>query len=106
MKLHYIENPAFPSLDDETGLVLARILDIPSVHLPTVIPAVAAITPASGKKDKFDRRKSVKASAKGNRRKLAPSPPDNLVQKEEQKVREETISNPTKQTKIQRHELL
>ncbi|XP_059696328.1 sperm-associated antigen 17 [Haemorhous mexicanus] len=78
--------PTGEAADDETGLVLARILNVPSVHLPTVIPTVAAITPASGKKDKFDRRKSVKASAKGNRRKLAPSPPDNLVQKEEQKV--------------------
>lgn len=99
MKLNYIKNLAFPSLDDETGLVLAKILNIPSVHLPTVIPTVSAITPAPGKKDKPDRGKSGKASTKGNRRKLAPSPPDNVVQKEEQKVREETISNPKKENK-------
>lgn len=90
----------FPSLDEETDLVLARILNIPSVHLPTIIPeTVSSITPSPGKKDKSDRGKSGKASAKGNRGKLAPSSPDDLVQKEEQKVREETISNPKKQNK-------
>ncbi|XP_077030356.1 sperm-associated antigen 17 isoform X2 [Agelaius phoeniceus] len=78
--------PTGEAADDETGLVLARILNIPSVHLPTVIPTVSAITPAPGKKDKFDRGKSGKASTKVNRRKLAPSPPDNVVQKEEQKM--------------------
>ncbi|XP_030912571.1 sperm-associated antigen 17 [Geospiza fortis] len=78
--------PTGEAADDETGLVLERILNVPSVHLPTVIPTVSAITPAPGKKDKSDRGKSGKASTKGNRRKLAPSPPDNLVQKEEQKV--------------------
>ncbi|XP_054125862.1 sperm-associated antigen 17 [Melozone crissalis] len=70
--------------DDETALVLERILNIPSVHLPTVVPTVSVITPSQGKKDKLDRGKSGKASTKGNRRKLAPSPPDNV--KEEQKV--------------------
>ncbi|KAL9866853.1 sperm-associated antigen 17 [Geothlypis trichas] len=78
--------PTGEAADDETGLVLAKILNIPSVHLPTVIPTVSAITPAPGKKDKPDRGKSGKASTKGNRRKLAPSPPDNVVQKEEQKM--------------------
>ncbi|KAF2981635.1 hypothetical protein EK904_001097, partial [Melospiza melodia maxima] len=71
--------------DDETALVLERILNIPSVHLPTVVPTVSVITPSQGKKDKLDRGKSGKASTKGSRRKLAPSPPDNVAQKEEQK---------------------
>ncbi|XP_042634962.1 LOW QUALITY PROTEIN: sperm-associated antigen 17 [Catharus ustulatus] len=73
--------------DDETRLVLARILNIPSVHLPTVIPTtVAAITPALGKKDKSDTKKSGKAFGKGSRGKLAPSSPDDLVQQEEDKM--------------------
>lgn len=103
----------FPSLDDEADLVLARILDIPSVHLPTVIPRTASpitMMPASGKRDKSERRKSGKASSKasvkGNRNKLAPSSPDDMVQQEGKKVRKETISNPKKRTKIQMHELL
>nr|XP_030122486.3 sperm-associated antigen 17 [Taeniopygia guttata] len=79
--------PTGEEADEETDLVLARILNIPSVHLPTVIPeTVSSITPAPGKKDKSERGKSGKASAKGNRGKLAPSSPDDLVQKEEQKM--------------------
>ncbi|XP_037990699.1 sperm-associated antigen 17 isoform X2 [Motacilla alba alba] len=78
--------PTGEAADDETGLVLARILNIPSVHLPTIIPTVSPIAPAPGKKDKFDRGKSGKPSAKGKSHKLAPSSPDNLVQKEEQKI--------------------
>lgn len=96
----------FPSLDDETGRVLARILSIPSVHLPTVIPTtVTPITSAPGKKD---RKRSGKAlpSAKENRGKLASSSPDDLIKQEEEKVREETLSNPKKRTKIQMCELL
>lgn len=89
----------FPSLDDESHLVLERILNIPSVHLPTVTPTtVARITPALGKKDKSDTKKSGKAFGKGSRGKLAPSSPDDLVQQEEDKVREKIISNPKKQT--------
>ncbi|OWK63893.1 Sperm-associated antigen 17 [Lonchura striata] len=79
--------PTGEESDEETDLVLARILNIPSVHLPTVIPeTVSSVTPAPGKKDKSDRGKPGKASAKGNHGKLAPSSPDDLVQKEEQKM--------------------
>lgn len=99
----------FLSLDDETGLVLARILDIPSVHLPTIIPTTVppvTLMPAPGKRDKSDRRRSGKVSSKGNRSKPPPSSPVDLVQQEEKMVREKTTSNPKKQTKIQMHELL
>ncbi|KAL2311321.1 hypothetical protein Nmel_003021 [Mimus melanotis] len=79
--------PTGEAADDETRLVLARILNIPSVHLPTIIPTtVAPIIPALGKKDKSDTKKSGKASGKGNRGKLAPSSPDDLVQQEEEKM--------------------
>ncbi|XP_015485401.1 sperm-associated antigen 17 isoform X1 [Parus major] len=75
--------PTGEPADEETGSVLTRILNVPSVHVPTIIPtAVSPIT----KKDKVDRKKSVKASAKGNRGKLAPSSPDDLVQQEEEKM--------------------
>uniref|UniRef100_A0A803V6Q8 Sperm associated antigen 17 n=1 Tax=Ficedula albicollis TaxID=59894 RepID=A0A803V6Q8_FICAL len=79
--------PTGEAADDETHLVLARILNIPSVHLPTVIPTtVAPITPAPGKKDKSDTKKTGKASGKGNRGKLTASSPDDLVQQEEEKM--------------------
>ncbi|XP_041267052.1 sperm-associated antigen 17 isoform X3 [Onychostruthus taczanowskii] len=86
--------PTGEAADDETGLTLARILNIPSVHLPTVIPTtVSPATPALGKKDKFDRRKSGKPSAKGNKgvAKLAPSSPNSLVQKEEKMEMQEPV---------------
>ncbi|RMC07637.1 hypothetical protein DUI87_17113 [Hirundo rustica rustica] len=90
--------PTGETADDETGLVLARILNIPSVHLPTVIPTtVSPITlmPAPGKRDKSDRRKSgkasSKASSKGNHNKLAPSSPDHLVQQEKKMEKEEPV---------------
>ncbi|XP_032533747.1 sperm-associated antigen 17 isoform X10 [Chiroxiphia lanceolata] len=81
--------PTGKTADDETGDVLARILDIPSVHIPTIIPAeVAPVTPAGGKKDKSDRQKSGKSqpSTKANRSKIDPSSPDDLVQQEEVKI--------------------
>ncbi|XP_062369128.1 sperm-associated antigen 17 [Cinclus cinclus] len=82
--------PTGEAADDETRLVLARILNIPSVHLPTVVPrTVAPITPALGKKDKSDTKKLGKASGKGNRGKLAPSSPDDLVQQQEEKMETE-----------------
>ncbi|XP_053826887.1 sperm-associated antigen 17 isoform X2 [Vidua macroura] len=85
--------PTGEAADDETVLVLTRILNIPSVHLPTVIPTtVSPITPAPGKKDKFDRRKPGKASAKGNHGKLVPSSPDDLVQKEQKMEMQEPVS--------------
>ncbi|KAM4904596.1 sperm-associated antigen 17 [Sylvia borin] len=88
--------PTGETADDETGLVLARILDIPSVHLPTVIPTTVypiTLMPASGKRDKSDRRKSGKASSKasfkGNRSKLAPPSPDDLLQQGGKKMGKE-----------------
>ncbi|KAF4804908.1 hypothetical protein TURU_003868 [Turdus rufiventris] len=79
--------PTGEAADDESHLVLERILNIPSVHLPTVTPTtVARITPALGKKDKSDTKKSGKAFGKGSRGKLAPSSPDDLVQQEEDKM--------------------
>ncbi|XP_027509112.1 sperm-associated antigen 17 isoform X12 [Corapipo altera] len=81
--------PTGKTADDETGDVLARILDIPSVHIPTIIPAeVAPVTPAVGKKDKSDKQKSGKSqpSTKANRSKIDPSSPDDLVQQEEVKI--------------------
>ncbi|XP_064266416.1 sperm-associated antigen 17 isoform X4 [Passer domesticus] len=86
--------PTGEAADDETSLALASILNIPSVHLPTVIPTtVSPITSAPGKKDKFDRRKSGKPSAKGNKgvAKLAPSSPSSLVQKEEKMEMQEPV---------------
>lgn len=74
-----------PSLDDETDPILARILDVPSVHVPTV---VSPVTSASGKKDKPIKQKSGRAlpSAKVSHSKIGPSPPDDPV-KQEEKVR-------------------
>ncbi|XP_017670224.1 PREDICTED: sperm-associated antigen 17 isoform X5 [Lepidothrix coronata] len=81
--------PTGKTADDENGDILARILDIPSVHIPTIIPTeVAPITPALGKKDKSDKQKSGKSqpSTKANRSKIDPSSSDDLVQQEEVKI--------------------
>ncbi|XP_039244865.1 sperm-associated antigen 17 isoform X2 [Pipra filicauda] len=81
--------PTGKTADDENGDILARILDIPSVHIPTIIPTeVAPITPALGKKDKSDKQKSGKSqpSTKANRSKIDPSSSDDLVQQEEVKM--------------------
>ncbi|XP_041887114.1 sperm-associated antigen 17 isoform X3 [Corvus kubaryi] len=88
--------PTGEAAGNETCPVLARILSIPSVHLPTVSPTtVTPITPAPGKKEKSDRKRSGKAlpSAKENRGKLASSSPDDLVKQEEEKMEmEEPVS--------------
>ncbi|XP_027537104.1 sperm-associated antigen 17 isoform X10 [Neopelma chrysocephalum] len=81
--------PTGKTADDETAGALARILDIPSVHIPTIIPTeVSPVTPALGKKDKSDKQKSGKSqpSTKANRSKIDPSSPDDLVQQEEVKI--------------------
>ncbi|XP_027741067.1 sperm-associated antigen 17 isoform X2 [Empidonax traillii] len=81
--------PTGKTADDETGPALARILDIPSVHIPTIIPTpVSPIPPALGKKDKSDKQKSGKPqpSTKANRSKIELSSPDDLVQQEEVKT--------------------
>ncbi|KAJ7402651.1 hypothetical protein BTVI_84323 [Pitangus sulphuratus] len=81
--------PTGKTADDETGPALARILDIPSVHIPTIIPTpVSPIPPALGKKDKSDKQKSGKPqpSTKANRSKIEPSSPDDVVQQEEVKI--------------------
>lgn len=77
----------FPSLDDKKDPVLARILNIPSVHIPTII---SPVTSASGKKDKSVKQKSGKSlpSTKARHSKIGPPPPDDLVKQEEGKVRE------------------
>ncbi|XP_051634586.1 sperm-associated antigen 17 isoform X8 [Manacus candei] len=81
--------PTGKTADDENGDILARILDIPSVHIPTIIPTeVAPITPALGKKDKSNKQKSGKSqpSTKANRSKIDPSSSDDLVQQEEVEI--------------------
>ncbi|XP_065489658.1 sperm-associated antigen 17 isoform X2 [Caloenas nicobarica] len=83
--------PTGKTADDETDPVLARILDVPSVHIPTV---VSPVTSASGKKDKSVKQKSGKAlpSAKASHSKIGPSPPDDPVKQEEKMEMEESAS--------------
>lgn len=77
------------SLDDETDPILAAILNVPSVHIPTVPPS---ITSASGKKDKSVKQKSGKSlpSTKSSGSRISSSPPDNN-EKQEEKVRKQMI---------------
>ncbi|XP_068026773.1 LOW QUALITY PROTEIN: sperm-associated antigen 17-like, partial [Melanerpes formicivorus] len=83
--------PTGKTADDETDPVLGKILNIPSVHTPTIVPSV---TPASGKKDKIVKLKSKKslASAKASRSKMGFPPPDELLQQEEKMEMEESAS--------------
>ncbi|PKK30587.1 sperm associated antigen 17 [Columba livia] len=83
--------PTGKTADDETDPVLARILDVPSVHVPTV---VSPVTSASGKKDKPIKQKSGRAlpSAKASHSKIGPSPPDDPVKQEEKMETEESAS--------------
>ncbi|XP_009985569.1 PREDICTED: sperm-associated antigen 17-like, partial [Tauraco erythrolophus] len=75
--------PTGKTADDETDPVLERIVNIPSVHIPTVI---SPVTSASGKKDKSVRQRSGKslASTKANHGITGP-PPDHLAKQEEGK---------------------
>ncbi|KAM6093522.1 sperm-associated antigen 17 [Chlamydotis macqueenii] len=88
--------PTGKTADDETDPVLPRILNIPSVHIPTIIPPV---TSASGKKDKSGKQKSGKSlpSTKGSHSKIGPPPPDELVKEEEGKME---IESPASQTQV------
>ncbi|XP_064321296.1 sperm-associated antigen 17 isoform X2 [Phalacrocorax carbo] len=86
--------PTGKTADDETDPVLARILNIPSVHTPTII---SPATSASGKKDKSVKQKSGKSlpSTKASRRKIDPPPPDDMVKQEEGKMEMEELASQT-----------
>ncbi|XP_010017219.1 PREDICTED: sperm-associated antigen 17, partial [Nestor notabilis] len=88
--------PTGETSDDETDPVLARILSIPSVHIPTV---VSPVTSHSGKKDKPVKQKSGKSQppAKANTSKTGLPPPEDLVKQEEKIEVEESVS-PTRVT--------
>ncbi|XP_009862727.1 PREDICTED: sperm-associated antigen 17-like, partial [Apaloderma vittatum] len=77
--------PTGKTADDETDPVLARILNIPSVHIPTI---VSSVTSASGKKDNPIKQKSGKLLpfAKTSHSNTGASPPDDLVKQEEGKM--------------------
>ncbi|XP_050750257.1 sperm-associated antigen 17 [Gymnogyps californianus] len=86
--------PTGKTADDETDPVLARIMNIPSVHIPTII---SPVTSASGKKDKCIKQKSGKSlpSTKASRSKIGPPPPDDLVKQEEGKMEMEESASQT-----------
>ncbi|XP_009458821.1 PREDICTED: sperm-associated antigen 17 [Nipponia nippon] len=77
--------PTGKTADDKTDPVLARILNIPSVHIPTIISPAPS---ASGKKDKSAKQKSGKSllSMKASHSKIGPAPPGDLVKQEEGKM--------------------
>nr|XP_048675681.1 sperm-associated antigen 17 isoform X6 [Caretta caretta] len=82
---------------DDTDPNLATILNIPSVHIPTVAPAAVAASVSSGKSNKSLKQKSIKSlqSAKGSHVKLITPPPEESPKQEEKKVE---IEPPTPQT--------
>ncbi|XP_072707631.1 sperm-associated antigen 17 [Ciconia boyciana] len=86
--------PTGKTAGDKTDPVLARILNIPSVHIPTII---SPVTSASGKKDKSIKQKSGKSllSTKASHSKISPPPPDDLVKQEEGKVEMEESASQT-----------
>ncbi|XP_009583764.1 PREDICTED: sperm-associated antigen 17, partial [Fulmarus glacialis] len=86
--------PTGKTADDKTDPVLARILNIPSVHIPTII---SPVTSASGKKDKSVKQKSGKSlpSRKVSDSKIGPPPPDDLVKQEGGKVEMEESPSQT-----------
>ncbi|XP_042644440.1 sperm-associated antigen 17 isoform X3 [Tyto alba] len=86
--------PTGKTADDETDPVLSRILNIPSVHIPTVI---SPVTSASGKKDKSVKQKSGKSlpSTKSSDSKICPPPSDDPVQQEEGKMEMEESASQT-----------
>ncbi|OXB68933.1 hypothetical protein ASZ78_005370 [Callipepla squamata] len=73
--------PTGKTADDQTDPVLAAILNIPSVHIPTVPPST---TSASEKKDKSVKQKSGKSlpSTKSSSSRISSSPPDNHEKQE------------------------
>ncbi|KAM9565464.1 sperm-associated antigen 17 [Guaruba guarouba] len=88
--------PTGKTADDEMDPVLARILNIPSIHIPTV---VSPVTSPSRKKDKPVKQKSGKSqpSAKANS-KTGPPPPEDLVKREKEKIEVEESVSPTQVT--------
>ncbi|XP_043394706.1 sperm-associated antigen 17 isoform X2 [Chelonia mydas] len=82
---------------DDTDPNLATILNIPSIHIPTVAPAAVAASISSGKSNKSLKQKSIKSlqSAKGSHVKLITPPPEESPKQEEKKVE---IEPPTPQT--------
>ncbi|KAM6286776.1 sperm-associated antigen 17 [Spheniscus humboldti] len=86
--------PTGKTADDKKDPVLARILNIPSVHIPTII---SPVTSASGKKDKSVKQKSGKSlpSTKARHSKIGPPPPDDLVKQEEGKMEMEESASQT-----------
>ncbi|XP_074449495.1 sperm-associated antigen 17 [Larus michahellis] len=88
--------PTGKTADDKIDPVLARILNIPSVHIPTMI---SPVTSASEKKDKSIKQKSGKSlpSAKTSRSKIGPSPPDDPVKQEQGKME---MEEPASQTQV------
>ncbi|XP_035750501.1 sperm-associated antigen 17 [Egretta garzetta] len=86
--------PTGETADDETDPVSMRILNIPSVHVPTII---SPVTSASGKKDKPVKQKSGKylPSTKASHSKIGPPPPDDLVKQEEGKMEMEESASQT-----------
>ncbi|XP_015729675.1 sperm-associated antigen 17 isoform X2 [Coturnix japonica] len=87
--------PTGKTADDETDPILAAILNVPSVHVPTVLPSTA---PASGKKDKSAKQKSGKSlpSTKSSNGRISSSPQDNREKQEE--VVE--VEEPASQTQV------
>ncbi|XP_071899793.1 sperm-associated antigen 17 isoform X1 [Anas platyrhynchos] len=88
--------PTGKTADDETDPVLATVLNIPSVHIPTVLPST---TSASGKKDKSVKQKPGKSlpSTKASHSRVSSPPPDTHVKQEEGKVE---IEEPASQTQV------
>ncbi|XP_057271872.1 sperm-associated antigen 17 [Pezoporus wallicus] len=88
--------PTGKTADDEMDPVLARILNIPSIHIPTI---VSPVTSPAGKKDKPIKQKSGKSqpSAKANS-KTGPPPPGDLVKHEEEKTEVEESVSPAQAT--------
>ncbi|XP_051464972.1 sperm-associated antigen 17 [Apus apus] len=84
--------PTGKTADDETDLLLARILNIPSVHSPTI---VSPVTSASGKKDKSAKQKSGKSqpTAKASLSKTGLPSPDDQVEMEESASKTQVMSD-------------
>ncbi|XP_074839689.1 sperm-associated antigen 17 [Carettochelys insculpta] len=82
---------------DDADPNLATILNIPSVHIPTVAPAPVAASTSSGKSNKSLKQKSAKSlqSAKGSHNRVITPPPEESLKQEEKKVEMEP---PTSQT--------
>ncbi|XP_010565811.1 PREDICTED: sperm-associated antigen 17 [Haliaeetus leucocephalus] len=86
--------PTGKTADDKPDPVLARILDVPSVHIPTII---SPVTSASGKKEKSVKQKSGKSlsSTKASHGKIGPAPSDDPVKQEEGKMEMEESASQT-----------